>query len=198
MESILRDSDPFAGVILDARPASRQPRGFNMESWRTVWREGVAPVLPTKGLEALAAALEKDDPRLIQASTTTPPPLMCTQDWPVEAACVLGFCGWHGEGLDTVGGVEAYFGKACRDADARLGEPAASRWFLNWFDDTPRDEMRRELLAEVRNELELRAAVESEELPSSRHTATLGRVLAADPVTAEEIEAAGVFGGREG
>ena len=32
----------------------------------------------------------------------------------------------------------------------RLGEPAACRWFLNWFDDTPRDQMRRELLAEVK------------------------------------------------
>jgi hypothetical protein len=30
-----------------------------------------------------------------------------------------------------------------------MGEPAAVRWFLNWYDETPRDEMRRKLLAEV-------------------------------------------------
>jgi hypothetical protein len=30
-----------------------------------------------------------------------------------------------------------------------LGEPAACRWLLNWFDEAPRDEMRRLLLAEV-------------------------------------------------
>jgi hypothetical protein len=120
-----------------------------MESWRIVWRNGFVPSLGTPALEALRAALDGDDPRLTQGSTTTPPPLMCVQDWPVEAACVLGYCGWQGDELDTVGQVEEFFARACFEADQRLGEPAACRWFLNWFDDTPRDEMRRELLAEV-------------------------------------------------
>src|SRR5918992_267026 len=80
-----------------------------MESWRTVWREGFAPVLSLKGLEALRDALAADDPRLTQGSTTTPPPLMCVQDWPVEAACALGFCGWQGDELETVGQVEEFF-----------------------------------------------------------------------------------------
>ncbi len=120
-----------------------------MESWRLVWRDGFVPVISTPGLEALRTALQDDDPRLTQGSTTTPPPLMSVQDWPVEAACALGFCGWQGDGLETVGQVEEYFARVCFEADQRLGEPAASRWFLNWFDDTPRDEMRRELLAEV-------------------------------------------------
>lgn len=120
-----------------------------MESWRLVWRDGFAPVLSAEGLAALADALRADDPRLIQGSTSAPPPLMAVQDWPVEAACALGFCGWQGEDLDTVGQVEEFFARACFEADQRLGEPAACRWFLNWFDDTPRDEMRRELRAEV-------------------------------------------------
>ena len=120
-----------------------------MESWRLVWRDGFVPVLSTTGLEALRDALRGDDPRLTQGSTTTPPPLMCVQDWPVEAACALGFCGWQGDELESVGQVEEFFARACFEADQRLGEPAACRWFLNWFDDTPRDEMRRELLAEV-------------------------------------------------
>ena len=126
-----------------------------MESWREVWRRGFAPILPRAGLEALAEALRADDPRLTQGSTTTPPPLMCVQDWPCEAACLLGFCGWQdGTGRTTVGEVEEFFADACWRCDQRLGEPAACRWFLNWFDETPRDEMRRELLAEV--ELALR------------------------------------------
>ena len=124
-----------------------------MESWRTVWREGFAPVLTLKGLEALRGALTSDDPRLVQGSTTTPPTLMCVQDWPVEAACALGFCGWQGERLETVGDVEAYFAKLCFEADKRLGEPAGCRWFLNWFDETPRDRMRAPLLAEVERAL---------------------------------------------
>lgn len=120
-----------------------------MESWRLVWRDGFVQGLSTAGLAALKSALERDDPRLIQGATTTPPPLMCVQEWPVEAACALGFCGWQGDGLGTVGEVEEHFAKVCFEADTRLGEPAACRWFLNWFDDTPRHEMRRELLAEV-------------------------------------------------
>ena len=124
-----------------------------METWRKVWRDGVEPLVSTEGLEALRKALMSDDPRLLQGATTTPPPLMCVQDWPVEAACALGFCGWQGDDLDTVGQVEEFFARACFEADQRLGEPAACRWFLNWFDDTPRDRMRRELLAEVERAL---------------------------------------------
>jgi hypothetical protein len=130
-----------------------------MESWRLVWREGFVPALSTTGLEALARALREDDARLIQQATSVPPPLMAVQDWPVEAACALGFCGWQGDGLTTVGEVEEAFAKACYDADQQLGEPAACRWFLNWFDATPRPEMIRELLAEVELALRDRAAV---------------------------------------
>jgi hypothetical protein len=129
-----------------------------MESWKQVWRDGIAPILPTAGLEALATALETDDPRLVQGATTTPPPLLCVQDWPVEACCALGFCGWQGDGLSTVGQVEEFFAKCCFEIDERQDEHAACRWFLNWFDDTPRDRMRAELLPEVRRELERRAA----------------------------------------
>lgn len=132
------------------------------EEWRRVWREGFAKVLPTAGLEALRDALRADDPRLMQGSTTTPPPLMCVQDWPVEAACALGYCGavehggfWTDETgaknphAATVGVVEEFFSKACYDADQLLNEPAACRHFLNAFDDWPRPEMIRELLPEV-------------------------------------------------
>src|SRR5438046_991148 len=77
-----------------------------MESWRNVWRTGVAPLLSTESLEALRQALVHDDPRLLQGATTTPPPLQCVQDWPVEAACALGYCGWVGDGLETVAEVE--------------------------------------------------------------------------------------------
>jgi hypothetical protein len=120
-----------------------------MESWQKVWREGLAPLLSTAGLEALRRALSTDDVRLQQGATTTPPPLQCVQDWPVEGACAIGFCGWQGDGLETVGEVEEFFARTCFEIDQRVGEPAGCRWFLNWFDETPREEMRRLLLAEV-------------------------------------------------
>jgi hypothetical protein len=146
------------------------------ESWRITWRDGFAPVLPAAGLEALAAALEADDPRLTQGSTTTPPPLMCVQDWPCEAADAIGLCGvavlggfadekptgrHTNPGAARVGQVEEFFARACFDCDQRLGEPAACRWFLNAWDDMPRAEIFAELLAEVKRELARRKAVET-------------------------------------
>jgi hypothetical protein len=62
----------------------------------------------------------------------------------------------------AVGQVEEHFARCCYQADQNLGEPAACRWFLNWFDAAPRDEMRRELLAEVERELGRRADTTTE------------------------------------
>lgn len=127
---------------LSSAPAGR-------ESWRHVWRRGFAPQLSLRQLDALRQGLEADDPRLMQACTTSPPPLECVSDWPCEGACLIGYCGWQGDGLATVAEVEEYFARACYECDQLLGEPAACRWLLDWYDATPREEMRRELLAEV-------------------------------------------------
>ena len=131
------------------------------EMWKLVWRQGFAPVLSTRALDALADGLRRDDPRLTQGSTTTPPPLLCVQDWPCEAGCGVAYAGWLGEELSTVGEVEEFFARACFDADQKLGEPAACRFLLTWFDDAPRDEMRRDLLEEVERALSERAAMEN-------------------------------------
>jgi len=134
--------------------------GSMIEMWKTVWRQGVAPLLSEEGLQALLTALEKDDERLLQGATTTPPPLLCVASWPVEAACALGFCGWIGDKLETVMEVEEFFATMCFEIDQRMGEKAACRYWLNWFDDTPRDEMRANLIPEVKRSLELRKNVE--------------------------------------
>ncbi|MFL5328533.1 MAG: hypothetical protein ACJ8C4_06425 [Gemmataceae bacterium] len=128
-----------------------------MECWRKVWRDGFAPVLSTSGLQALREALMRDDSRLIQGHPTSPPPLQSMLDWPAEGACLLGYSGWQGDGKETVGDVEETIARACFEADQRLGEPASCRWFLNWYDEAPRDEMRREMLSEITRELALRS-----------------------------------------
>lgn len=128
-----------------------------MESWKKVWRDGVAPLLSARALEVLQTGLEQDDPRLIQGAICTPPPLQCVKDWPTESACALGFCGWQGEGLESVAEVEEFFARMCFEIDTRLGEPAGCQWFLNWYDETPRDEMRRLLLVEVQRAIDDRA-----------------------------------------
>jgi hypothetical protein len=120
-----------------------------MEAWRKVWREGLAPLVSTKGLQALKRGLLRDDGRLTQGATTVPPPMQCVLDWPVEGACVVGYSAWQGDGVETVGEIEEIFARTCFEADQRLGELAAVRYFLNWYDDTPRAEMRQQLLVEV-------------------------------------------------
>jgi hypothetical protein len=101
----------------------------------------------------LQRALLRDDERLVQGETTSPPFLEVVRGETVQAACALGWCGWHGEGLRTVAQVTGFFERICAEADQALGEPAASRSFLDWFDHTPRAEMRRELLQEVSRSL---------------------------------------------
>ena len=131
-----------------------------MESWRMVWRQGFAPVLPTKGLQELLTALETDDVRLLQGATSQPPPRMCVQDWPCEGADAIGFVGWAEEDMDaTVGEVEEFFAKACFHCDQLLGEPAACRYVLRFWDDTPRGEARWELAHEVKLVLLSRGSV---------------------------------------
>jgi hypothetical protein len=120
-----------------------------METWRKVWRHGVVPQVSTGGLEALQKALQGNDERLLQGATTSPPPLHCVRDRAVEGACVIGYCGWQGDGLRTVAEVEGYFARVCFAVDMTLGEPAACRWFLNWFDGASRQEVRALLLSEV-------------------------------------------------
>ena len=78
-------------------------------------------------------------------------------DWPAEGACALGYCAWRGDGVATVGEVEETIARACFEADCRLGEPTACRWFLNWYDEAPRDVLRREMVAEVGRELAMRS-----------------------------------------
>ncbi len=120
-----------------------------MEKWRRIWRHGLAPRLSRIGLEALRWALIHDDPRLLQGATCYPPRLDALRDRAVEGTCALGFCGWQGDGLSRVGEVESYFQRLCDNADAALSEAGACRYFLNWFDDAPREEMRRELIIET-------------------------------------------------
>jgi len=81
---------------------------------------------------------------------------MCVRDWPTEAACALGFCGWIGEGLVSVGDVEEFFANACWQADRLLGETAACRFFLHFFDENPRQQMIAELLPEVESAIRQR------------------------------------------
>ena len=134
-----------------------------LTKWQSAWRQGVAPLLSEEQLELLAKALLDDDPRLIQCASTSPPALQCVQDWPIDGACALGFCGWQSNEMKTVAEVEEHFARMCFEIDQHMGEPAVCRHFLRWYDDTPRPQMRRELLREVQLSLEERREEVTEE-----------------------------------
>lgn len=139
------------------------------KTWRQVWHQGYAPFIPREGLLSLLAALKTDDLRLVQGATTSPPPLQCVQDWPVEACDCLGWTAWRGgEGeAKTVAEVEEVFANLCFDCDQAIGEPAACRYFLNWYDEAPRDEVFRELAVEAAKSLAgVAAKVRTEEMPA--------------------------------
>ena len=119
-----------------------------LESWRWCWRVGFAPQFGWGELSALAEALRENTSRLIQGATTDPPPICYVNDWPCVGACAVAFPGWQAG--DAVEAVESNFHRRVIRADERLGgEGRESRHFLNWFDETPREEMRAALLAEV-------------------------------------------------
>lgn len=120
-----------------------------MQTWQKVWRQGICPLLNRNHLEVLREALIRDEPELLQGMTTNPPPLYCTQDWPCEGSCGLTYMGWRGDKLQTVGECEEFFSRLCLGIDNLLGEPAGCRWFINWHDETPREQMRQELVQEI-------------------------------------------------
>jgi len=108
-------------------------------AYEKVFKKGFAPGISTNGLLALLQALEADSPDLIRGGTLLPVPYILRLDDPVEAACAIGYCGWKGEGLNTVNDVEHYFGNQCSNASQRMGQELSSGWFLNWWDDNPRE-----------------------------------------------------------
>jgi len=138
------------------------------EAWVKCWRDGLAPLLPGAGLEALRLALAEDDPELLQGATTKPPPLACVREWPCEACCPVAYALWRGLGLATVGEVEEFWARLCFEADLALDEPAAVLWFLNWWDSVPRAEARRALLEEVSRELARRVEAPPTPRPADR------------------------------
>jgi hypothetical protein len=118
-------------------------------AWRDVWRRGIAPLLAREDLQALLEALRRDDPTLLQGRTLEPCYAPGMDDFPCQGGCLLAYAGWRGQGLRTLGEVDEYFARLCFSADAALNCPGAVSVLFEYFDRTPRAEMRRELEVEI-------------------------------------------------
>jgi hypothetical protein len=121
-----------------------------LESWQRNWRMHIAPQLSTSGLNALAQALKNDDPRLLQSET-----FRMNNDRQLSAACVIGFCGWQGDQLQTTADVTDYFRRVSAGS---YGKETALPYsaFLSWYDHVGRPTMLALLLPEVELVLEAR------------------------------------------
>lgn len=137
-----------------------------MQRWRDAWQRGIGCHLSTAGLYALREALVSDDPRLVQGHTTVPkaPGVRRSPDGQIGRAkgprptgcCAIGLAGWLGDGLNSVGEVYRHFEATCDETDEDECESGFAYHFVDWFDHTPRDVMRRELLVEVERSLRMR------------------------------------------
>jgi hypothetical protein len=119
--------------------------------WKTVFVRGFAPSLSTPGLERLHAALEADEPAVMQGGTTRPLAIKYTLGLTVERADAVAFAVW--EPGQTVATVQAEYATIMRHAAARLGDPDWScpslAPFYRWYDCTPRSQVFAELAAAV-------------------------------------------------
>src|SRR5688500_14367475 len=68
-----------------------------MESWRSVWRRGLCPLLSVKALEVLRKGLAEDDQALLQGQTTEPLGLGILSGRSIRGACPVGYCGWKAQ-----------------------------------------------------------------------------------------------------
>lgn len=128
------------------------------EPWRDAFRRGVAPALGRRRLEALARALESDDPRLCQEVTVVPSPASIraggsgSADLSVAplSACAVGLAAWDADRLATVGDVTDAFEAVAAVTERLTGDRSALSHFLRFWDETPRRELFPLVLAEAR------------------------------------------------
>ena len=77
----------------------------------------------------------------VRFSEMKTPPLLIALQEPVRAMCAVCLAATGGKPV-TVGQAEEAFALAVHLAGVRLNDPVAPRHLLNWFDDTPRAQMR--------------------------------------------------------
>ena len=117
-----------------------------IEPWRRVWRNGIAPQLSGRQLYALHTALKINSGTLTQETVVAP--LVSLDEYAeVEQCCPSAFPGLMA-GCTSVYELFMWWKTLCNRCDLYIAEKGTMAQYLNWESVTPRDVMRRELLAE--------------------------------------------------
>jgi hypothetical protein len=143
-----------------------------LKVWQKTFRKGILPALYelaggrvgyAKALRAVEYYLLGDhDETMCQGNTTralgdghSVSDFPGRGGSPCDSACFVGYLVWKGGVVKpkrdraTINEVEEAFAQMCFLTDKYMGEPAACRWFLNWFDETPWSSVQQPLLREV-------------------------------------------------
>jgi hypothetical protein len=116
-----------------------------MKKWQLAFRHA-AKSLSLDGLQALLKALRDDDDALEQGTTTVPTWFYGCREVACEGGCAIGFAAWK-SGAVWARDVQAAFLRVCDSFDGMDGLTLGD--FTGWFDHTPRDQMRAELIQVV-------------------------------------------------
>jgi hypothetical protein len=131
------------------------------QDWKTVLRVGVLPHAAAEGLESLADALRRGDPRIVRQATVEP--LYVYREMAVVCCCPLAWLHWRGRPGATVGEVHDAYNAVLAACDAACGSKLAVVSFLEAWDAWDEGELPlpwEDLHAEVDAELARRAALE--------------------------------------
>ena len=124
----------------------------------TCWQEGIQPSISSTALRSLLEALERDDERLLQGASTSPPPLYPCDSWPCEASCPVCWLLWEGSQEMSVKEVCEFLGNIASHCEDALQEVGAIRHFMNWWDENPRELVRAKLSAWIAADLAARSS----------------------------------------
>jgi hypothetical protein len=157
------------------RQEYRRAEAEALPSWKHVWRTGIVPQVSTEGLQRLRRALLEDDSRVLTGSTCFPPPLQCCEDERVERCCPVCWLILAGKSPEaiSVGLLDEAFARLCWEADKLCGQPMSIRYLLNWIDETPRPELRKQLIVECDLALAGRMPAETETPLAKRLAASI-------------------------
>lgn len=136
-----------------------------MEQWRRYFRHGIAPLVENAQLEYVLGILKSDSEKMCQGDTVILRKVIAESgltyyhgDLPPVSGCFVSLIHMSDEKL-TANEVDAKFGPFL----CRVGlNHGLSSHFINWFDDSPREEVRRELIAEIELVLDARNPKRSE------------------------------------